>query len=68
MYKFSLEKIYFWFIIFTCILNALARNDIKVNQRSDSKNFERNGGDLSLWIDERQVKMFSGMYHLKYKY
>lgn len=29
--------------------------------RGDGKN-ERNGGDLALWIDEKQVKMFSGEY------
>lgn len=29
--------------------------------RADAKNDPRNNGDLALWIDEKQVKMFSGM-------
>lgn len=28
--------------------------------RNDPKNDPRNNGDLTLWIDEKQVKMFSG--------
>lgn len=28
--------------------------------RKDTKNDPRSNGDLALWIDEKQVKMFSG--------
>lgn len=28
--------------------------------RNDPKNDARSNGDLALWIDEKQVKMFSG--------
>lgn len=32
-----------------------------VSSRNDpNKNDPRNNGDLALWIDEKQVKMFSG--------
>jgi hypothetical protein len=31
------------------------------SSRNDPKNDPRNNGDLALWIDEKQVKMFSGM-------
>lgn len=31
-----------------------------VLSRNDPKNDPRNSGDLALWIDEKQVKMFSG--------
>lgn len=31
-----------------------------VVSRNDPKNDPRNSGDLALWIDEKQVKMFSG--------
>lgn len=31
-----------------------------VLSRNDPKNDPRNNGDLALWIDEKQVKMFSG--------
>ncbi|EFA13018.1 protein shifted isoform X2 [Tribolium castaneum] len=33
----------------------------RVSSRNDPKNDPRNNGDLALWIDEKQVKMFSGM-------
>lgn len=32
-----------------------------VLSRNDPKNDPRNSGDLTLWIDEKQVKMFSGV-------
>lgn len=32
-----------------------------VLSRNDPKNDPRNSGDLALWIDAKQVKMFSGM-------
>lgn len=35
---------------------------IEVLCRSDGKNDPRSNGDLALWIDEKQVKMFSGAY------
>lgn len=34
---------------------------VVVLSRNDPKNDPRNTGDLALWIDEKQVKMFSGM-------
>lgn len=33
-----------------------------VLSRSDPKKDPRNNEDLALWIDEKQVKMFSGMF------
>lgn len=44
-------------ILIPCILTVITQ----ALPRGDSKN-ERNGGDLALWIDEKQVKMFSGNY------
>lgn len=44
--------------MFQFILCMLALINL-VTPRGDGKN-ERNGGDLALWIDEKQVKMFSG--------
>lgn len=35
-----------------------------VLSRTDPKNDLRNNGDLALWIDEKQVKMFSGKYSI----
>lgn len=32
--------------------------------RNDPKNDPRNNGDLTLWIDEKQVKMFSGNWEI----
>lgn len=31
------------------------------HSHSDLKNDPRSNGDLALWIDEKQVKMFSGL-------
>lgn len=49
-------------IVFTIFYISL------VATRNGQKNDPRNNGDLALWIDEKQVKMFSGEYNLKYNY
>ncbi|GLV45021.1 shifted [Carabus blaptoides fortunei] len=49
---FSVMYVIVVFITLTLASDALSRNDPKN---------EKNGGDLALWIDEKQVKMFSGM-------
>lgn len=41
-------------IILLIVIGVLCRND--------GKNDPRSNGDLALWIDEKQVKMFSGLY------
>lgn len=43
---------YFFIVFLSAAVTVLSRN----NAKDDA----RNGGDLSLWIDEKQVKMFSG--------
>lgn len=42
-------------VVVVVILSAFS-----VLSRNDPKNDPRNNGDLALWIDEKQVKMFSG--------
>lgn len=37
-----------------------------VYSRNDLKNDPRNNGELALWIDDKQVKMFSGVYTFIY--
>lgn len=49
--SFSVMCVIVVFITLTLASDALSRNDPKN---------EKNGGDLALWIDEKQVKMFSG--------
>lgn len=44
------------FLILILFVKAIPRHN-----RNDHKNDPRNNGDLALWIDEKQVKMFSGM-------
>lgn len=39
----------------------LVAMEVQGMSRTDPKNDPRNNGDLALWIDEKQVKMFSGM-------
>lgn len=42
------------------VIVALIILAVSVWSRNDPKNDPRNSGDLALWIDEKQVKMFSG--------
>lgn len=40
-----------------------AVNAANRHNRNESKNDPRSNGDLALWIDEKQVKMFSGNFY-----
>ncbi|XP_060537061.1 protein shifted-like [Cylas formicarius] len=48
-------------LMFNFILSVFISNIVSVSSRNDLKNDPRSNGDLALWIDEKQVKMFSGM-------
>lgn len=45
------------------LISLLSANDVSGHSHSDLKNDPRSNGDLALWIDEKQVKMFSGLYN-----
>lgn len=49
-------------VMWTFNLMVLILNIEIVISRNDPKNDPRSNGDLALWIDEKQVKMFSGIY------
>lgn len=54
MYKNRTVMYYVLFYSLTVATLVLSRND--------PKNDPRNSSDLTLWIDEKQVKMFSGKH------
>lgn len=43
------------------IFVQICTNPVSGHSHSDLKNDPRSNGDLALWIDEKQVKMFSGL-------
>lgn len=52
----GVNESFMWKSFVILILSAV----VTVLSRNDPKNDPRNSGDLALWIDEKQVKMFSG--------
>ncbi|KAF2901450.1 hypothetical protein ILUMI_04726 [Ignelater luminosus] len=53
-------KLAMWSIFSVLFSIAMVKGVLR-GGRNDSKNDPRSNGDLALWIDEKQVKMFSGM-------
>lgn len=46
-----------------CTVSVLLyANLLSAHSHGELKNDPRSNGDLALWIDEKQVKMFSGLY------
>lgn len=43
-----------------CMAVVCCMSFVSAHSHSDLKNDPRSSGDLALWIDEKQVKMFSG--------
>lgn len=54
-------KLAMWSIFSVLFSIAMVKGVLR-GGRNDSKNDPRSNGDLALWIDEKQVKMFSGKY------